>query len=251
MKWGGPPKRPDKIGDFEILDDVGAGGMAVVYRARHADTGRIVALKTVRVPDEAMVRGIRREVRALARIRHPGIVEVVAEGLHSGLPWYAMELLSGHTLRAWSAGVDQPTNVIDGAMTEVDPLKAEGKVQKTNAQRAQPVRTILTVMRQLCDPLAFLHGEGIVHQDLKPENVFIRENGTPVLVDFGVVRSFTGRVSRDSIDPEMNESAGTINYMAPEQIEGLLVDARADLPRQRPLTVEVRPAYAAQHDRWW
>jgi tetratricopeptide (TPR) repeat protein len=91
------------IGPYRILGSLGRGGMGVVYRAQHEAGGEWVALKTVLVPDHSLLQGIRREIQALARIRHPGIVRIVDEGLHEGLPWYAMELLEGIELREYCA----------------------------------------------------------------------------------------------------------------------------------------------------
>src|SRR5262245_48529376 len=89
----GPP--PRNIGAYRLIELLGRGGMAVVYRAEHVRTGAPVALKTVAVPQEWMLEGIRREIHALARIRHPGIVSILDEGLEQGVPWYAMELVEG------------------------------------------------------------------------------------------------------------------------------------------------------------
>ena len=222
---------PAQIGPYDIVEEVGAGGMAVVYRAAHRDSGELVALKTVRVPEEVMVRGIRREVQALARIRHPGIVRILSEGLRDGLPWYAMELLEGQTLRAWASAVDEQTRPVDQAITMVDGSSAPSGPSAATRPAAQmrDLKEVVTVVRRLCDALAYLHGEGIVHRDLKPENVLIRSDGSPVLVDFGVVTRFGGRVSRESLASSRAGSEGTLSYMAPEQIRGHLVDARADL----------------------
>ena len=92
---------PARIGPYRIVGMVGEGGMGVVYRGEHEQTGERVAVKTVRVPQEADLAGIRREIHALSRIRHPGVVRIAAEGVERGLPWYAMELLEGTTLRDW------------------------------------------------------------------------------------------------------------------------------------------------------
>ena len=80
------PVVPGTIGPYRILDAVGRGGMGMVYRARHAETGVTVALKTVRVPNEKMLASIRREIHTLASMRHPGIVRILDEGVHEGLP---------------------------------------------------------------------------------------------------------------------------------------------------------------------
>src|SRR6185436_4350442 len=145
------------------------------------------------------------------RIRHPGIIEVVDDGIDHGLPWYAMELLEGTTLRGY----------IEGAW-------------RGDAERASPrvaagdLRRVLSITRRLCDALAFLHGEGLIHRDLKPENVILRQGNQPVLVDFGFVRAFAGACGRETAEAAGSMEA-TIGYTAPEQLLGDLVDARTDL----------------------
>src|SRR4051812_36193974 len=89
---------PRSIGPYRVLGIIGEGGMGVVYRAEHEVTHEQVALKTVRIPHESHLAGIRREIHALGRIRHPGVVRIVAEGVEGNIPWYAMELLEGRTL---------------------------------------------------------------------------------------------------------------------------------------------------------
>ena len=89
----------DTIGPYRIVESLAAGGMGVVYRAKDETTRQQVAVKTISAVDEAVVESIRREIHALRRIRHPGIVQVLASGSEGGMPWYAMELLSGATLR--------------------------------------------------------------------------------------------------------------------------------------------------------
>lgn len=91
-----------------------------------------------------------------------------------------------------------------------------------------PLATIFTIVSQLCSPLSYLHGEGIIHRDLKPENILIRENGLPVLVDFGIVSRFSGHISRETLEIDYSY-AGTPSYIAPEQIMGETIDARTDL----------------------
>src|SRR5262245_58244341 len=91
---------PMTIGPYRVVGPLGLGGMGVVYRAIH-DDGRMVAVKTVRVAAESQVAGLRREIHALARLRHPGIVRILDEGVADGLPWYAMDLLEGLTLKRY------------------------------------------------------------------------------------------------------------------------------------------------------
>src|SRR5262245_46170253 len=83
---------PEFIGPYHLFEALGRGGMGVVYRAQHRESGQSVALKTIDVPNEWALSGLRREIQALARIRHPQVVRVLDEGVHGGLPWYAMEL---------------------------------------------------------------------------------------------------------------------------------------------------------------
>jgi eukaryotic-like serine/threonine-protein kinase len=254
---------PGFIGPYRIVEIIGHGGMGVVYRGENQLSGASAAVKTVRAAGEGTLQSLRREIHALARIRHPGIVRIVDEGIHDGLPWYAMELLEGLTLRHWAAHEaagapaesQAPTfgpgaalhtpatemasggsHLASSLMTLPAPGPPEPPAGKPQAERRAPrppacggaLGSILTLVRRLCAPLAYLHGEGLVHRDLKPDNVLVRPDGWPVLVDFGLMSTVGGRVSRDVLETGA-EAAGTLAYMAPEQILGELVDARADL----------------------
>jgi eukaryotic-like serine/threonine-protein kinase len=190
--------RPQRLGPYAILDELGRGGMGVVYRGRHDETDVVAAVKTIRVPSEALLASLRREIHALSRLRHPDVVRVFDQGVDDGLPWYAMELVEGTSLRSHSLG---------GALDRL--------------------ASVLTLVRRLCAPLAFLHGEGIVHLDLKPDNVLVTGAGRPMLVDFGLASLFAGAEGRDAL--EVAQKGGTLAYMAPEQIRGDPVDARADI----------------------
>lgn len=350
--------------------------MGVVYRAVHEKSGQEVALKTVSVAQNSLVESLRREIYALSTIRHPGIVRVLDTGVANGLPWYAMELLKGETLRQRleaelndNAFAEQATQRVhrpnlhqekaselgvspgdalsaedtgsrkltgngdasrDGARPEDtsdaqdavkrhseahealhlsldslssangsraetppqlptlpsfsdsisggswsdvrspnpsldDMMESEG-LQNTRAQanglprredfrphgenadvtasgtdgRYRPksrrntplspeqLQSWLSLVLRLCAPLAYLHGEGIVHRDLKPENILIRGDGSPVLLDFGLMTRFRGEGNRDALMLE-GRNAGSANYMAPEQISESTVDARSDL----------------------
>ena len=91
---GQAEEHPLEIGPYRVLDVIGRGGMGVVYRAEEVGSGARVALKTVRLRSENLLAGIRREIRALMRVEHPGVVRVLGEGVVDGVPWYAMELVS-------------------------------------------------------------------------------------------------------------------------------------------------------------
>lgn len=258
-------KKPEQIGSYRIDGILGRGGMGVVYRGHHIISGQNVALKTVLLPDARLFQSIRQEIRGLARLRHPGIVRIIDEGVSDGLPWYAMELLEGQRLgqiclestsrsliQEASTGLQssvaqiQENRKIDSnqfaekATVEIRSnntifsSEVEGRDQKednvvaSSCNNSFNLERIVTIFRRLCTTLAYLHGEGIVHRDLKPENIFVLAEDIPVLVDFGLVLQFGGQKYREILNIERYPS-GTLSYMAPEQIRGQVLDARADL----------------------
>ncbi|UQA55960.1 serine/threonine-protein kinase PknK [Polyangium aurulentum] len=231
------PPLPASIGAYRVTGILGSGGMGVVYRAEHESTGAPVALKTVRVPSKIQVSSIRREILALGRLRHPGIARIVDEGVYEGLPWYAMELLEGHTLRSHlvrvfertGGGLQSTVRTVRISRTLPEPEEGPRSVIGMPAVFSlRRVSHLLAIVRGLCAPLAYLHGEGLVHRDLKPDNVLVRPNGQPVLVDFGIAASFSGARGREELGAG-ERALGSVRYMSPEQINGGLVDARADL----------------------
>ncbi len=192
----------DRIGPYRVVDVLGRGGMGVVYRAEDP-RGEAVALKTVFSERAHHVASIRLEISTLARIRHPGVVRVLDHGLHDGAPWYAMELLEGQTLR--------------------------DIIRRDDAPAPLPLGEALRLAHRVCEPLAFLHGEGVVHRDLKPSNVFLRDGREPVLVDFGLVQRFGGTGRRETLQEGEQPPAGTYLYMSPEQLAEGVLDPRADI----------------------
>ncbi|MDC0744858.1 serine/threonine-protein kinase [Polyangium mundeleinium] len=200
------PPPPPFFGPYQTTGTtLGKGGMGVVYEATHVHTGEVVAIKTLHggAASSQDLDAIRHEIRALRRLRHPGIVPVVDHGDQDGVPWMAMQCLRGRTLH--------------------DHLRALW----TNTGASPVLVHLLTLIRRLCAPLAYLHGEGLVHRDLKPRNVFLQDDDRPVLVDLGIATRFGGAAGREELD--IGTWAGTLAYMAPEQLQGELVDARADL----------------------
>ncbi|WP_437958687.1 AAA family ATPase [Sorangium sp. So ce119] len=246
------PDVPASVGPWRVLEPLGRGGMGVVYRAQHSATGALAALKTVSVGDESLVSSIRREIHALRGVEHPGVVRILDEGIQGGIPWYAMELLEGRTLRdhnqeRWrgraSMNSEPTVSVSEGyeaqtiaatATAEMAPVSIVPRSYQPFAPRpfhraaGGALRQTLTLLRAICRPLAYVHGRGLVHRDLKPDNVFIREDGAPVLFDFGLAFQFEGHKGRDELQPG-GRLMGSPDYMSPEQIRGDLVDARADL----------------------
>lgn len=263
-------KIPDSIGPYRIQRLLGSGGMGIVYLGCHQETGNLAAVKTVRSMNPKRVSGIRREIRALARVQHPGVVKILDEGVESGLPWFAMEFLSGITLRKfcseviWSSsdvstsrGSDFSADRDYGAFNQssptgwwskifgttvdslyIDELRELAGFETIQPQPDQPqthtplsgtsLKAILTLIVQLTGTLSYLHGEGIMHGDLKPDNVLIRSPGFPVIMDFGLTTQLWDEENREQLE-QQGIRGGTVAYMAPEQILGELADSRADL----------------------
>ncbi len=280
-------KIPQNIGPYEILQPLGQGGMGVVYAARHPETSEIFALKTVVHLQRSAVQAIRREIDALARVRHPGVVPIVSQGVEDGVPWYAMKWLQGQTLRHFARHelwkIPVPGQPVVGESTSAPPstrhwsdggwwtekvasyllapdlprdratewdistarlaeesleaafsgdesesLWPRSAAENRPAAAGGDLERALTLIAELCGPLAFLHGEGIVHRDIKPENILVGKDGLPIILDFGLVALAGRQPGRETLDLDAG-AFGTILYCAPEQIRGESVDARADL----------------------
>jgi Tol biopolymer transport system component len=194
-----------RLGPYEILDALGAGGMGEVYRARDPRLGREVAIKvlspSLAAHPTALVR-FEREAMTVARLSHPNIVSVFEFGRDGDTTFVVMELVEGETLRAKLVG------------------------------RPMPVRRAVTYGLAIARGIAAAHARGIVHRDLKPENVMITPDDQVRLLDFGLARSVGSDDSDQTRTGHVTEPGtilGTVGYMAPEQVRGLAVDHRADL----------------------
>ena len=221
-------RAPRTIGPYAVLYELGRGGMGVVYRAMRAD-GQAVALK-VPLPEMSDYFGcFRREIHALSRLRHPGIVRIIESGTEKGVPWYAMELLEAHSLDDLLG-----TNGRVHERTEVLPFERRGgEGAAAPSRNALPdvrgdLPRALTLMYRLARVLAFVHSHGIVHRDLKPQNILVQSGDRPVLTDFGLMGHFRARSGREVLEVG-GVGMGTAFYCSPEQASGDLVDARADL----------------------
>ena len=193
-------RQPSSIAGYVLKERVGRGGAGTVYRAARPGE-RDVALKTVKAGSASAVLSLRNEIRVLRRVRHPGVVDIVDEGVEAGVPWLAMELVHGDRL--------------------------DEVFQRRTATGPRTVdRSLLTVLRRVGETLAYLHGRGLVHRDLSPHNIIVRD-AHPVLIDFGFA-SIAYEESRRRID-ESTVGLGTLPYLAPEQIRGEELDARTDL----------------------
>lgn len=190
IEWGEMRTGPKVVGPYEILAEVDRGGMGVIYRARHQTIRREVALKMIRAGVHAKPEDRERfetEGAAVARLRHPNVVEIYEFGEAGGLPYFAMEWVDGGSL----------ADRLEGG-----PLSARAA--------AELVRTIAYAVESA-------HGQGIIHRDLKPSNVLLTGDGTPKISDFGLAK-FTDETSDGLTPSEM--VMGTPSYMAPEQAEG-------------------------------
>ncbi|WP_407987450.1 serine/threonine-protein kinase [Kitasatospora sp. CMC57] len=177
---------------------MGAGGMGEVWAAEDQLLDRRVAVKLLHQTDDDSRERFLREARAVAGLQHPGIVVVHDFGEFDGLPYLVMELLAGRSLEARQG--DGPVAV--GWAAEVG--------------------------ARVADALAVAHAAGLVHRDVKPSNLFLTEDGTVKLLDFGLVHERPQAVD-ETVRAEHTVAAGTWGYMAPEQHRGRSVDARADL----------------------
>src|SRR5262245_60519703 len=200
----------DRLGPYEILSPLGAGGMGEVYRARDGRLGRDVAIKVLPAGvagDPDRLQRFEQEARAAAALNHPNILAVHDIGQHDGVAYIVSELLEGETLR------DRLTS---GAL---------------------PVRKAVDCAVQIAHGLAAAHERGIVHRDLKPENVFLTADSRVKILDFGLAKLTQTEVSGvgASVLPTTPAHTlpgvvlGTVGYMAPEQVRGQQADHRSDI----------------------
>ncbi|MBI1916314.1 MAG: protein kinase [Planctomycetes bacterium] len=186
-----------RFGRYEILAELGHGGMGIVYRARDTQLDRDVALKTVRPDRAGTTDRFLREARAMAAVRHDHVVEVYDYGEENGVRFVAMPLLAGETLAT--------------RLKQQSPLLAA---------------EVIRIGKELAEGLAAVHEKGLIHRDLKPANVWLEApRGRVKLLDFGLAR-----------DPGADDGVtgpgavvGTPAYMSPEQVNGLALDAQTDL----------------------
>jgi serine/threonine protein kinase/tetratricopeptide (TPR) repeat protein len=236
-----PPSLPARFGPFLVRGVLGKGGMGVVYRAAHQQTGEAVAVKTVNLPRRSSLAGIRSEIAALGRLDHPGIVAIRGHGVEGGVPWYAMELLEGRTLsnllkELWPAQV--PVDRTTSTAAEVGPVAGwpvPSPLPPTPFPVGGPPRAaagrmpeVVRLFRQIAETLTYLHGRGIVHRDVKPGNIFVRASGAPVLMDFGLIWRARGSVGREALELG-GHLVGTYVYLSPEQVSRQAIDGRSDL----------------------
>ncbi len=204
-------KTGTRLGSYEILGALGAGGMGEVYRARDTRLGREAAIKVLPsafARDSESLRRFEHEARTASALNHPNIVTVYEVGSADSVAFMAMELIEGRSLREMLTG---------------EPL---------------PVRKILEIGAQIAEALAAAHGRGLVHRDVKPQNLMVTPEGRVKILDFGLAKRI-GPASAGPDDPTSVRSLGssltgpgailgTVGYMSPEQVRGEAADFRSD-----------------------
>jgi len=202
-----------RLGAYEVLGQLGAGGMGEVYRARDTRLGRDVAIKVLPpafANDPERLARFEQEARAAAALNHPNILAVHDLGQHAGAPFIVTELLDGMSLR------------------------------EALEHGALPARKAIDYGVAVAQGLAAAHDKGIVHRDLKPDNVFITADGRVKILDFGVAKltqpdaalaGLTVMATTPAAGPQTVSGmvVGTIGYMSPEQVRGGVADPRSDI----------------------
>ncbi|HKX60711.1 MAG TPA: serine/threonine-protein kinase, partial [Verrucomicrobiae bacterium] len=196
---------PARIGDYELLEPIGRGGMGVVFKARHLSLNRIIALKMLNPHSAAFPKVAERlqlEAEAAASLNHPNIVTIHDVGEHDGRPFFTMEMVEG-------VGMDK----LIGKSGYRPPNFPNRDGDSSREPHAPAVRTLVAIARAV----DYAHKHGVLHRDLKPANVVVDHAGTPHLTDFGIAKVLGPERARQT---DSGFALGTPAYMAPEQAAG-------------------------------
>src|ERR1700726_810391 len=201
-----------RLGSYEVVAPIGAGGMGEVYQAHDTKLGRDVAIKVLPeafAHDPERLSRFQREAKMLAALNHPNIATIYGLEQSNGTSYLVMELVSGETL--------------------AERVKRDGAV---------PIEEALDIAKQIAEALEAAHEKGIIHRDLKPANVKVTPESKVKVLDFGLAKAFEGDTANEnpSNSPTLSRAAtmqgvilGTAAYMSPEQARGKVVDKRTDL----------------------
>ena len=195
----GVPIEKQKIGRYQVMGEIGRGGMAIVFKGKEKDTGKIVAIKVISPrfsSDPVFKIRFKREAKVMMRIRHPNIIEIYELNKQMGVYYYAMEYFIGKDLK-----------------------------DKFPSIRKKGEKEIIDILRQILDGLRSVHEKDIVHRDIKPANILINDENLIKITDFGLARP----IEDDNLMTTVGQALGTPAYCAPEQIMGKKVSARSDI----------------------
>ncbi len=203
------------MGEFELIEEIGHGGMGVVYRAHQAGLERDVAVKIlpkVRTGDEQALERFRREAKAASNLNHPNVVPILSVGESHGMAWYAMALIEGQDLGAFLHDLKSGS------------AKAESVFGKFGTD--EYFRKLAAAFAQVCDAVHYAHQSGVIHRDIKPANILLDQGGKLLLTDFGLAKD--KRFGSISISGQLQ---GTPHYMSPEQARASVnqIDHRTDI----------------------
>ncbi|HKD12560.1 MAG TPA: serine/threonine-protein kinase, partial [Thermoanaerobaculia bacterium] len=187
---------PDKIGKYEILEQIGVGGFGAVYKGRDPFIKRTVAVKTCQLNDEEIKSRFFREAELAGNLHHRNITTIYDFGVEAGIPYIVQEFLTGEDL--------------DKVIKRGDAL---------------PIARKIEILMAICDGLGYAHQHSIVHRDIKPANIRILEDGSIKIMDFGIAKS----LQTESNLTQTGITLGTSAYLAPEQIRGESLDQRTDM----------------------
>ncbi|MCH9002128.1 MAG: serine/threonine protein kinase [Planctomycetes bacterium] len=206
------PRLPKRIGQYEIIDLIGEGGMGVVFRARQDDPKRDVAVKLIRpgFVSRAMAARFRHEAQVLGQLNHPGIAQVYEAGTSQPdpdtpgggpQPFIAMEYVAGRPISEYAR------------------------------QEALPLPGRLALLLSVCRGVEHAHQKGVIHRDLKPANILVTDAGQPKILDFGIARATDADIQMTTLPTDSGQLVGTLPYMSPEQVAGdsHAIDTRSDV----------------------
>ncbi|HEX6962138.1 MAG TPA: protein kinase [Lacipirellula sp.] len=246
------PAPAKRLGDYEIIREIGRGGMGVVYEARQLSLNRQVALKVLpfaAMLDERQIARFRTEAQAAAQLHHPNIVPVHAVGQERGVHYFAMQFITGQSLEAalnelrgaagqsvWEASPtpisrrggdrNRPQRALPQPLLERDRDTAVAFSTRVSTRSRTYCHSVARLVLQAADALDHAHRLGVLHRDIKPSNLLLDRDGKLWVTDFGLAR-----IQSDSGVTISGDIVGTIRYMSPEQAAGAsaLVDARSDV----------------------
>lgn len=224
---------PDQLGEYRLMDRLGAGGMGVVFLANDEVLQRTVALKLIR-PEHLYMSGARerfqREVETIARLQHPGIVPIYGVGKSDGMPYFTMQHIRGCSLSAALGELQKAKTIPDGhSLVALTAAKAQSAPKSESSSGSSSTNgidalnwadTCVTLAAQVAAALHHAHERGVLHRDVKPSNILLTTEGRAMLVDFGLAWS-------DDTDQRLTASAsqlGSLPYLPPEHIDGKAPD---------------------------